>query len=403
MKVMRMASGRGQSHFNISDFLEPFINETKVRYPMNINDQNSYYPNSTDDVRDKMSFLPACTYSNKDPFIGTHCKLFQPVVTDLGICYSFNAKSSLDMLKNSSFTEAFYEAYRYDFIESSEKKAEGAGDKFSLRFMIDNSKYLRRKLETHPFKVIISGKRGYFDALSIGKEVTPGYETIFDIQPLEVVGTNDLRGISEEARDCRFSDEVNNDSIFKVYSQPSCEFECKMNEAREKCRCTPWNFPNAPSISEPTICDLYGNSCFHSKMSEARVVKKCIKKCPSDCEDVRFSVNKQVIPINLASYCKEYLQDGAELTKKLLQSGVNIPDFHPLVDEFYSMDKNDELNITEYGEPFWKIPCYEIMTKEIAVVKVRMEYSKYMKTIMDRRLSFADKLAAFGKEKLCCR
>ena len=37
------------------------------------------------------------------------------------------------------------------------------------------------------------------------------------------------------------------------------------------------------------------------------------------------------------------------------------------------------------------------MSKGIAVVKVRMETNKYMKTIMDRRLSFGDKLAAFGK------
>ena len=99
MKVMRMASGRGQSHFNISDFLEPFINETKLRYPMNLNDPDSYYPYKTDEVRDKMSYLPSCTYSNKDVLIGTHCKSFEPVVSDLGICYSFNAKSSLAMLK----------------------------------------------------------------------------------------------------------------------------------------------------------------------------------------------------------------------------------------------------------------------------------------------------------------
>jgi hypothetical protein len=31
------------------------------------------------------------------------------------------------------------------------------------------------------------------------------------------------------------------------------------------------------------------------------------------------------------------------------------------------------------------------------VVKVRLESNKYMRTIKDRRLSFVDKLAAFGK------
>ena len=84
------------------------------------------------------------------------------------------------------------------------------------------------------------------------------------------------------------------------------------------------------------------------------------------------------------------------LTKKLLQSDDNVPDFYPLVDNFYSMDQNDKLNSSQNDDRFWEKPCYNIMTEEIAIVKVRMEYSKYMKTIMDRRMSFSDKLATFG-------
>ena len=41
--------------------------------------------------------------------------------------------------------------------------------------------------------------------------------------------------------------------------------------------------------------------------------------------------------------------------------------------------------------------CREIMKNDIAIVKVRLESSKYIKTIKDRRLTFADKIAAFGK------
>ena len=45
----------------------------------------------------------------------------------------------------------------------------------------------------------------------------------------------------------------------------------------------------------------------------------------------------------------------------------------------------------------WKKQCLEIMANEVSIVKIRLETNKYMKTIKDRRLSFADKLAAFGK------
>ena len=40
--------------------------------------------------------------------------------------------------------------------------------------------------------------------------------------------------------------------------------------------------------------------------------------------------------------------------------------------------------------------CREIMKNDIAIVKVRLESNKYMRTVKDRRLTFADKLSAFG-------
>ena len=130
MKVMRMASGRGQSHFNITDFLQPFYGDMNlVRYPFKINGTSQYYPEEKFEARDKMSFLPSCIYSSKNPLIGSRCKLFEPVLTDIGVCYAFNAEPTLRMLKNSSFTEAFLEAYRYDLLDSSshDRYIEGAG------------------------------------------------------------------------------------------------------------------------------------------------------------------------------------------------------------------------------------------------------------------------------------
>ena len=41
--------------------------------------------------------------------------------------------------------------------------------------------------------------------------------------------------------------------------------------------------------------------------------------------------------------------------------------------------------------------CRENMKNDISIVKVRLESSKYIKTIKDRRLTFDDKIAAFGK------
>ena len=110
---MRMATGRGKSHFNITDFLQPFFeNKNLMRYPFLTIDEDHQI------IRDKTSYLPACTYSEKSFSLGDSCNLFTPVLTDLGICYSFNAEPSTTMLETSSFTKAFHDTYKNDLTES---------------------------------------------------------------------------------------------------------------------------------------------------------------------------------------------------------------------------------------------------------------------------------------------
>ena len=45
---------------------------------------------------------------------------------------------------------------------------------------------------------------------------------------MEIVPSEDLRGISIEKRNCRFEDEAENMEIFQSYSQSACEFEFKI-------------------------------------------------------------------------------------------------------------------------------------------------------------------------------
>ena len=86
MRVMRMAFGRGQSHFNLTDFLLPFLERLDlVKYPL-----KSLKPHQAI-IRDKLSYLPVCkymeplfTYTGLDESMAQPCKLFSPVVTDIG-------------------------------------------------------------------------------------------------------------------------------------------------------------------------------------------------------------------------------------------------------------------------------------------------------------------------------
>ena len=88
------------------------------------------------------------------------------------------------------------------------------------------------------------------------------------------------------------------------------------------------------------------------------------------------------------------------LVNNLINSPDGFKDYFPLIHNYHALAANstlafgyDETSIFEVR----KMLCREIMATQVAVVKVRLESNKYMRTVMDRRLSFVDKLAAFGK------
>ena len=106
---------------------------------------------------------------------------------------------------------------------------------------------------------MISGKNNFYDTLSIAKDVKPGYITTFSVQPIEVKGTNSLQEMAESQRNCKYPHEINSQDshIFKTYSQASCEFECQVQFARDRCLCTPWNLPFRPNAKVFTILDNF--------------------------------------------------------------------------------------------------------------------------------------------------
>ena len=76
-----------------------------------------------------------------------------------------------------------------------------------------------------------------------------------------------------------------------------------------------------------------------------------------------------------------------------------------MVYEYYKLSQILASNDTKYlkaDQQYLKIQkeCQEIMENDVAIIKVRLESNKYIKTIKDKRLTFADKLAAFGKSFL---
>ena len=120
-------------------------------------------------------------------------------------------------------------------------------------------------------------------------------------------------------------------------------------------------------------------------------------ECPPDCNDVRFDViEMKTVQINPNVLCKhENFNEGIgyELSKmKMIDSGG----YYPLVHEY--LKSNQPVATREALLPLeiYK-ECLKIMNEDIAIVNVYFASNRFTKTVVDKRLSFGDKLSSFGK------
>ncbi len=131
MHVMRVSSKPANIYFDRNAIVEPFVNSTFIkyeyldiqlqllfqimwfwfhlpsysRYHMNPMDKG-YYRAERYSKFEATASIRGCRFDglpNDTVKFDTDCKLFQPVVTDMGVCYSFNSPSSLDILQPTYF------------------------------------------------------------------------------------------------------------------------------------------------------------------------------------------------------------------------------------------------------------------------------------------------------------
>ena len=390
MKIMRLAERRGKSSIDISDL------DKNLGYEIVPIGENGLYRNNT--WYDYGSLIPFCrkisrkSYEEESgsPMVDIDdCLVFEPVLTELGICHSYNANSSLEMLEESNFKDAFAAAYKTDFIlNKTFAKGTGAGKEHAFEFylMADNF----RRDPTDPVKKFLVGITSgseYFSLEPLLKEVKVGYKTFFNVQPMEIWPTENLHEIPISKRNCRLPEERQG-FRFKKYSQSSCELECNLDMAEKICKCLPWYMPPNPQKSELIICDLHGNFCFDNLFKRPPFNHSC--SCLPICHDIEFAIIEKIEKLDSDDFCYKNLQSQslriANLMKEylgklgLVRTNMGDFQFNP------TNEKAKEI-------------CHRLVQNDIAIVSVTFESKKFVRTIMDKKVSFVDKLATLGKIK----
>ncbi len=218
---------------------------------------------------------------------------------------------------------------------------------------------------------------------------------------MEVKATPRLRDLDVKKRGCRFPDESRGVmEIFQDYSQDGCQFECLLKSARHQCRCTMWNMP-IPENEENDwpVCDVYGNTCFDTIMNRPKT-KGC--NCLEDCNVVKFSVAAKESALDPVKECDLYstvaFQEAFHKTRLL---GSNLFYSYYKLPYFIGMDEAEKNQSYSYHRTLNvqnRDICQRMVSKDLAMVSVNFGSNTYMRTSMDKRVTFSDQISSIGKE-----
>ena len=420
MKVMRFASRRGQSYYNQKSMI------TKDLYPIMHYKMKKLTPYSIYEKLDLQSIIPMCSLDTFDsPEVDIlpskrayyNCSLFEPVFTDIGMCHSYNPMPVVDIIRPSYYTEAFKEAYADDLRPNTTiHMGVDRGDSITfylygnfhrkMAMSLDMGKYVMPKATAFFFS--ITNKLEYFGMKNVRKEIKGGYKTIWKIQAMEIEPSDDLRSLDVESRKCRFADETDGLEIFGVYTKTGCDFEQSVKQAQGICNCVPWYIP-WHTRSRYSICDFNGNRCFKSFMKVNGSLLE--EKCLPNCHEIQFTSAEVLEKLNPDDFCSEDVFHSADFDSKPAYDVsedktmmMKIRAFfrlgkYDLVDQVWKMKESligPKENVTIEG--IKKELCIQLVKNDLAKVKIMFERPKYMKTSTSLKVTFPDKLGAFGND-----
>ena len=127
-------------------------------------------------------------------------------------------------------------------------------------------------------------------------KLEPGREHFIDLSASIVSSTEEIREITAEARNCLYTDESDLD-FYESYTYTNCKFECRLKEAEEKIKCTPWYIPKVSKAQvskeiylsqgkNSTTCDPWTSREFLKELRQTNDAP--CDHCLSDCNHVTY-------------------------------------------------------------------------------------------------------------------
>ena len=212
--------------------------------------------------------------------------------------------------------------------------------------------------------------------------VSLGHVTTVYITPRATRTLTSGQTLAERHRNCRLKRENEGLDIFSQYTREGCLLECQLRRAVDRCGCYPWDFP-VSAEQDFLFCDIFGYMCVEETMKNVSSSQGC--DCPMDCESVSYSYSIVSEPFIEEEQCPTKNNNGVSIFKEFYSTPF--PRGFIRKARFYmgSMNSSDEDYLCKRLLPFRALVTFRLATDTVTV------------TTRTRRLSFFDKLSAFGR------
>ena len=130
------------------------------------------------------------------------------------------------------------------------------------------------------------------------------------------------------------------------------------------------------------MCDKYSSLCFEESMKNFTLEKEC--DCPVDCDSITYSYSLYSTPFNYDYFCSGSLKNPTPLMKGFYKE----PFPKIFIRKLRMLVKNISDDTLENCKRYLKyraLVTFRLGTNDVAV------------TVKSKRLTFFDKLSAFGK------
>ena len=258
------------------------------------------------------------------------CNEFQPIITDVGICMAKDSVFEIDPLEmkvkaQTNAKPVLRQALRFaettilisngDVFDS----ADSVRDPF-LRMTPRIKKYssfnkIQLQIQQNvDIPQILYGSNQQDAHKSL--KLNPGYEYIIKLSPRGQITDAGFQDLTLEQRKCRLKHEILEGATTSIYSKQNCKYDCHVSLAIESCQCIPWDFIS--NETEVQACDLFGRTCFLSKI--ANLTHSPVDICPQcidECDDMEFKkeivevksleLSESVNALNESQFCNEYV------------------------------------------------------------------------------------------------